>query len=67
MTVAGLITHRHDNFDFWRWSRQARGLPGLLLGWSPLLRRQAPVRAHSRLNRYIAALQASVPAPPTPQ
>ncbi|MEO8544289.1 MAG: nuclear transport factor 2 family protein [Burkholderiaceae bacterium] len=61
---AGRITHHHDSFDFWRWSRQALGFPGLLLGWSPLLRRQVRSRAHAGLDRYIAQLQASAPAPP---
>ena len=34
----GLILDHQDSFGFWRWSRQALGLPGLLLGWTPLLR-----------------------------
>lgn len=34
----GLIREHRDHFDFWRWSRQALGLPGVLLGWTPLLR-----------------------------
>lgn len=33
----GLILQHDDSFDFWRWSRQALGLPGLFLGWSPWL------------------------------
>lgn len=61
---AGRITHHHDSFHFWRWSRQALGLPGLLLGWSPLLRRQVSARAHARLDRYITDLQAIAPVPP---
>lgn len=35
----GLVTEHRDSFDFWRWSKQALGLPGTLLGWSPLLQR----------------------------
>ena len=34
----GLIIDHEDTFDFWRWSRMALGTPGLLLGWSPLLK-----------------------------
>lgn len=34
----GLIVEHVDDFNFWRWSRQALGLPGLLLGWTPILR-----------------------------
>src|SRR4051812_5121704 len=29
-----IVAHT-DAFDFWRWSRQAFGLTGLLLGWTP--------------------------------
>lgn len=41
----GKICEHHDHFDFWRWSRQALGVPGLLLGWSPLL--QGKVRGQA--------------------
>lgn len=34
----GLIREHRDSFGFWRWSRQALGAPGLLLGWTPFLR-----------------------------
>lgn len=41
----GLIVDHADSFDFWRWSRMALGLPGYLLGWSPMLK--GKVRAQS--------------------
>lgn len=41
----GLIVDHTDSFDFWKWSRQALGAPGLLLGWSPMLKKK--VRAQS--------------------
>ena len=50
----GLITHHVDSFDFWRWSRQALGAPGLLLGWSPMLRRQVQTRANAGLRKHLA-------------
>lgn len=34
----GLILHQRDRFNFWRWSCQALGSAGWLLGWSPILR-----------------------------
>jgi ketosteroid isomerase-like protein len=34
----GLIAEHHDAFSFYAWSRQALGTPGLVLGWTPLLR-----------------------------
>ncbi len=42
----GLIIAHNDGFSFWDWSRQALGAPGLLLGWSPILK--AKVRANAR-------------------
>jgi ketosteroid isomerase-like protein len=31
-----IVTHR-DQFDLWRWARQALGGKGLLLGWAPFV------------------------------
>ncbi|MNR08392.1 hypothetical protein D3C85_1245440 [compost metagenome] len=42
----GKICEHHDSFDLWRWSRQALGTTGWLLGWSPLV--QGKVRAQAR-------------------
>lgn len=32
------IVSHFDQFSFWKWSRMALGTPGLLLGWTPLLK-----------------------------
>src|SRR5919106_1595838 len=34
----GLISDHRDEFDFYRWARQALGTAGLLLGWTPVVR-----------------------------
>src|SRR5882762_11640860 len=34
----GLIYRHHDHFGFWRWSRQALGTSGTLLGWTPVVK-----------------------------
>jgi ketosteroid isomerase-like protein len=47
----GLIFSQRDHFDFWRWSRQALGVNGLLLGWSPLLKSKVQGGAHAGLER----------------
>ncbi len=52
---AGRISRHRDRFEFWRWSRQALGLPGLLLGWTPLLRNQVRTKAAGNLQRYLAS------------
>ncbi len=48
----GLITEHHDDFNFHRWSRQALGLPGLLLGWTPMLRSAVRRKAADRLEEH---------------
>ena len=54
-TPEGLIATHRDDFDFWRWSRQALGLPGLLLGWTPQLRQKVRRQGAANLKRYLAA------------
>jgi len=49
----GLITRHRDRFDFWAWSRQALGAPGLLLGWSPFLKNKVRATAAGNLKRYL--------------
>jgi hypothetical protein len=51
----GLITRHRDRFDFWAWSRQALGLPGWLLGWTPMLRQKVRATAAQNLARFMAA------------
>lgn len=50
----GLIVAHHDRFDFWRWSRQALGAPGALLGWSPMLRNKVRAQAAKNLAAFRA-------------
>jgi hypothetical protein len=48
----GRILSHVDHFDFWRWSRQALGMPGVLLGWSGGLRRTVQQRSRKLLEDY---------------
>lgn len=48
----GLIVDHHDEFNFHRWSRQALGLPGLLLGWTPIIRGAVQRKAGARLEEF---------------
>jgi ketosteroid isomerase-like protein len=50
----GRIAEHVDEFDFWRWARQALGPPGLLLGWTPMLRRKVGAQARTQLERFMA-------------
>ena len=49
----GKIIEHIDNFDLWKWSRQALGPVGYLLGWSSLLRAKVQAEANARLDAFI--------------
>ena len=51
----GKIIEHVDQFDFWRWSRQALGISGLLLGWSGFLHRKVNVTARQGLEKFKAS------------
>ena len=51
----GLITRHRDRFNFWSWSRQTLGTPGLLLGWSPFLKSKVRAQAAANLQKFLAA------------
>jgi hypothetical protein len=53
-TPGGLIATQRDSFDFWRWSRQALGAPGLLLGWSPMLKKKVRATAAANLQAFLS-------------
>jgi ketosteroid isomerase-like protein len=50
----GLIVDHHDQFDFYRWARQALGPAGLALGWSPIIRGAVRRRARASLDEFLA-------------
>jgi uncharacterized protein len=50
----GLIAEHVDDFDFYRWARQALGPTGLLLGWTPLIRSAVRRRARAGLEEFLA-------------
>lgn len=50
----GLIAEHRDSFDFHKWSRQALGPSGLLLGWTPLLRSAVRRRSRNALDEFMA-------------
>jgi ketosteroid isomerase-like protein len=51
----GLIVDHRDDFDQWKWSRQALGLPGMLFGWSPPLQKKVRATALGALRKYQAS------------
>ena len=53
-TPDGLIASHTDRFDFWRWSRQALGYGGWVLGWAPYFQKQVRVQTRAALTNYLA-------------
>jgi len=50
----GLIWRQRDRFSFWRWSRQALGLPGWLLGGTSWLQDRVRAQAAAKLRAFLA-------------
>lgn len=49
---SGKIIRHRDQFSFRHWSRQALGLTGLLLGWTPFLQRKVRKQALAKLALF---------------
>lgn len=50
----GKIIRHRDEFNFWRWSRQALGPIGLFLGWTPWLQQKVQQQAARGLAKFRA-------------
>ncbi|MCB1055815.1 MAG: nuclear transport factor 2 family protein [Acidobacteria bacterium] len=60
----GRIIRHRDSFDLWRWSAQALGLKGRLLGWTPLMREAIRRQAARSLDAFIRQHEESATAEP---
>jgi ketosteroid isomerase-like protein len=58
----GRIVDHRDVFDFHQWSRQALGMPGLLLGWTPFFQRAVQNKARAGLRQFMQRLEGGRPA-----
>lgn len=48
----GLIIKHTDEFDIWKWSRQALGLTGTLLGWTGFMQQKIQEKALLSLQNF---------------
>lgn len=48
----GLIIKHTDNFDVWKWSKQAFGVKGLLLGWTGFFQDKVKEQALLSLKKF---------------
>jgi len=53
------ITEHTDEFDIYKWSRQALGVTGLLLGWSGYLKNKIRSDAKTKLYSFMNSRQGS--------
>lgn len=51
----GKIFRHTDHFDLWKWSRMALGTPGIILGWTPLLKNKIRKQAAAGLSKFMAS------------
>jgi ketosteroid isomerase-like protein len=58
----GLFAEHVDRFGFWRWSRQALGPRGALLGWMPQVRLSVNRQARAGLSRAMEQGDATAPS-----
>lgn len=50
----GKIIRHKDNFDLWKWSQQALGASGYLLGWSGFMRNKIQATTNGLLGKFMA-------------
>ncbi|MBS1662390.1 MAG: nuclear transport factor 2 family protein [Bacteroidetes bacterium] len=55
----GKIVEHQDEFSLWKWSAQALGLPGQLIGWSSLLQGSIRKKARANLEKFMASKASS--------
>tara|TARA_B110000211_G_C14072377_1_gene550508 strand:+ start:2381 stop:2854 length:474 start_codon:yes stop_codon:yes gene_type:complete len=49
----GKIIEHVDSFDLWKWSGQALGPIGVLLGWTPFIKNKIQKTVKRRLSKFI--------------
>lgn len=49
------IVRHTDTFDLTRWAGMALGLPGVLLGWTPMIKNKIRATASSGLTRFLGS------------
>lgn len=50
----GEIVKHTDSFSFYTWAKQALGMPGLLLGWTDVMKNKIQTSAKENLDKFMA-------------
>ncbi|WP_405325501.1 nuclear transport factor 2 family protein [Leeuwenhoekiella sp. LLG6367-2.1] len=53
----GKILQHTDHFDLWKWSRQALGVKGILLGWSDYMKLKIQQESSKKLSLYLQKMR----------
>lgn len=56
----GKIVDHRDEFNLYRWTRQAFGFSGIVLGWTSFMQTKIRARARHRLEQYLARTVGSI-------
>ena len=49
----GKIYRHHDHFSLWKWSKQALGLSGFLLGYTSFFKKKLQTQTRQLLDKYM--------------
>ena len=49
----GKIIEHIDTFDLWKWTRQAMGILGYLIGWTPFMKSKIQKTTNKKLDKFI--------------
>ena len=58
----GKIIEHSDDFDLWKWSRQALGISGWLFGWTAFFQKRIRASAQNKLLAYLNSKTSVMPA-----
>ncbi len=53
----GKIIAHTDTFDLWKWTKQAMGAPGYLMGWTGFMKSKIQKTTNKRLDAFIKKTQ----------
>lgn len=49
----GKIIEHIDTFNLWKWTRQALGASGFLIGWTPFMKNKIQLTTNKKLDQFI--------------
>lgn len=53
----GKIIEHIDTFNLWKWSQQALGISGFLMGWTPYMKKKIQKTTNKQLDNFIKKIE----------